>query len=80
MYSIRLAGQLKIVFKAYMNNDIPLETAATFFSNDSLSKTGYWRDVCHDFICIGLLDLCGARIKNYKMKSSCPQWDSDFEK
>ena len=30
-----------------------------------------------DFICIGLLDLFGTRIENYKMKNSCSQWDSN---
>ena len=30
-----------------------------------------------DFIGMGLLDLVrGAQTKNYKMKYSCPQWDS----
>ena len=32
-----------------------------------------------DFICIGLLDLRGVRTKNYKMKNSCPQCDSNPE-
>ena len=30
-----------------------------------------------DFICMGLLDLWGARTENYNMKNSCPQWDSN---
>ena len=30
-----------------------------------------------DFICMGSLDLWGARTENYKMKNSCPQWDSN---
>ena len=30
-----------------------------------------------DFICIGLLDLWGARTENYKMKNASPQWDSN---
>ena len=30
-----------------------------------------------DFICIGLLDLFGARAENFKMKNSCPQLDSN---
>ena len=30
-----------------------------------------------DFICIGLLDLWWARTESYKMKHSCPQWDSN---
>ena len=30
-----------------------------------------------DFICMGLLDLWGARTENYKMKHFCPQWDSN---
>ena len=30
-----------------------------------------------DFICMGLLDLWGAQTENYKMKNSCPQWDSN---
>ena len=28
-------------------------------------------------ICMGLLDLFGTRTGNYKMKNSCPQWDSN---
>ena len=30
-----------------------------------------------DFICMALLELGGARIENYKMKNSCPLWDSN---
>ena len=30
-----------------------------------------------DFICMDLLDLLGTRTENYKMKSACPQWDSN---
>ena len=30
-----------------------------------------------DFICMGLLDLFGTRTENNKMKSACPQWDSN---
>ena len=30
--------------------------------------------VMADFICLGLLDLWGARTENYKMKTSSPQW------
>ena len=30
-----------------------------------------------DFICMGLLDLWGAQTENYKMKNSCPKWDSN---
>ena len=30
-----------------------------------------------DFICMGLLDLRWARTENYKIKNSCPQWDSN---
>ena len=30
-----------------------------------------------DFICMGLLDLRGARTENYEMKNSCQQWDSN---
>ena len=29
-----------------------------------------------DFICIGLLELQRTGSKNYKMKSSCLQWES----
>ena len=29
------------------------------------------------FICMGLLDLSGARSENYKMKNFCPHWDSN---
>ena len=32
-----------------------------------------------DFICMGLLELLGARTGNYKMKNSCLQWDSNSE-
>ena len=30
-----------------------------------------------DFICMGVLDLLRTRTENYKMKSSCPQWNSN---
>ena len=30
-----------------------------------------------DFIYMGLLELQGARIENYKMQNSCLQWDSN---
>ena len=30
-----------------------------------------------DFICMGLLDLGWARTENYKIKNSCPEWDSN---
>ena len=30
-----------------------------------------------DFICMGLLELLGARTENYKMKNSCSQLDSN---
>ena len=34
-------------FKANMNSDILLHTAAIFFSIEPLSKTGYWLGVYH---------------------------------
>ena len=30
-----------------------------------------------DLNCMGLLDLFGTRTENYKIKSTCPQWDSN---
>ena len=30
-----------------------------------------------DFIYMGLLDLFGTLTENYKMKNSCPHWDSN---
>ena len=33
--------------------------------------------VMADFVCMGLLDLWGARTENYKTKNSCPQLDSN---
>ena len=30
-----------------MNSDKLLHTAAIFFSDELLSETGYWLDVCH---------------------------------
>ena len=30
-----------------------------------------------DFICMGLIEMWGAQTENYKMKNSCPQWDSN---
>ena len=35
------------LFKADMNSDIPLQTAAIFFSDELLSETGYWLGVRH---------------------------------
>ena len=32
-----------------------------------------------DFICMGLIDLRGARTENYKKKKNCPEWDSNPE-
>ena len=37
----------KGVFKANMNSDKPLQTAAIFFSDELLSETGYWLGACH---------------------------------
>ena len=30
-----------------------------------------------NFICMGLLELQGTGGKNYKMKKSCPKWESN---
>ena len=37
----------KLDLEADMNNYIPLETAAIFFSSETFSKTGYSLGVCH---------------------------------
>ena len=53
-----------------MKSHIPLETAAIFLSDFFFLKQGISSEyVMVDFICIGLLDLWGARTENYKMKS-----------
>ena len=31
-----------------------------------------------DFICEGLLELLGTKFENNKMKTFCPQWDSNL--
>ena len=70
-----------MLFKAEMNIDIPLETAASshiFLKANLFSKQGISSEyVIVDFICLGLFDLWGERTENYKMKNSCPQWDSN---
>ena len=58
-----------------MNSDIPVEKVAIFFSSESLYlKQGINSDYV---ICIGKLDLRGARTDNNKMKNSCPLLDSN---
>ena len=57
-----------------MKSYIPLETAAIFVLANFYVKQGISSEyVMVDFICMGLLDLWGARTENYKMKNSCPQ-------
>ena len=48
-----------------------------FLANLFLKQGISWEYVIVDFICMGLLDLWGMRTVNYKMKNSCPQWDSN---
>ena len=61
-----------------MKSYIPLETAAIFFLVNLFLKQGISSEYAMvDFICMGFLDLWGVRTKNYKMKNSCPQWDSN---
>ena len=62
-----------------MKSYTPLKTAAIIvlvklYQNQGISS----EYVMVDFICIGLLDLCGARTDNNKkkiMKNSCKHWD-----
>ena len=62
-----------MLFKAYMNSDIPLETAAMFVLANLYLKQVVSSDyVMVDFIYMGLLDQWGPRTENYKMKNSCP--------
>ena len=64
--------------KADMNIYISLESAAIFFLENLFLQQGISSEyVMVDFICMVLLDLCGARTENYKMKNYCPQWDSN---
>ena len=61
-----------------MNSDIPLEMAAIcFLANRYLKQGIHLVYIMIDFICMGLLDLWGARNEYYKMKNSYPQWDSN---
>ena len=66
-------------FKADMNSDKGLQTAAIFFSDELLSETWYWLGVCHGWFHLHRLPLAarsGSEI--YKMKnSSYPQRDSN---
>ena len=64
-------------FKANRNSDLPLQTAATFFSNELLSETGYGLGVCHcGFHLHGLPLAARSGSEIYKMKnSSCQQRD-----
>ena len=69
--------------KAYVNSYITLETAAIFFQANLYLKQGSSitissENVVVDFICMGLLELWGAWAENFKMKNSCPQWDSNL--
>ena len=48
-----------------------------FLANLFLNRSISLDYVMVDFICMGLLDLFGTRTENYKMKNSCPQWDSN---
>ena len=68
---------LRSNFKADMKSLIPLETAAAiFFLVNLFLKQGIRSEyVMVDFICMGLLDLLGARTEIYKMKWYYPQWD-----
>ena len=66
-------------FKANMNSDIQLQTAAIFFSDELLSETGYWLGVCHGWFHLHRLPLAarsGSEICKMK-NSSCPQRDSN---
>ena len=68
----------KLYFKADMNRDIPLETAAIFFLAKLFLKQGISSEyVMVYFIYMGLLDLRGARTENNKTKNACPQWVSN---
>ena len=77
--NMRISCKMDMIFKAYMNSDIPLETletAATFFLANLYLTQGFWYVyVMVDSISLGLHKLSGERTKNYKMKISCPQWD-----
>ena len=67
-----------MLFKAYMKSDIPLETAAILLLANLFLKQGINSDnVMVDFICMCKLELQGAKTENYKMKSPCPQGDSN---
>ena len=66
------------IVKANMKSDIPLETAAIFFLANLYLKQGISSEyVMVELICMGIIDMWGARTENYKMKNSCPQWDSN---
>ena len=57
---------------------IPLETSAIFFLAILFLKQGISSEyVMVDFSCFGILDLFGTRTEHYKMKNSCPQWESN---
>ena len=60
---------------------ITLETADMFFQANLYLKQGSSvtissENVVVDIICMGLL--WGAWAENFKMKNSCPQWDSNL--
>ena len=48
-----------------------------FLSNLYLTQDIGFVYVIVDFICMGLLEMQGARSENYKMKNSCLQRDSN---
>ena len=60
-----------------MNSDIPLKTTPIFLANLYLKQDISSEFAMVNFICIGLLDLWGARTENYKIKNSWRQWDSN---
>ena len=64
----------KVDMKIY----IRLKTAAIFFLANLDLKQGISSEyVLVDYICMGILDQWGARTENYRIKSSCQQWDSN---
>ena len=59
------------LLKANMNSDIPLQTAAIFFSDELLSETGYWLGVCHGWFHLHGIPLAArSRSEIYKTKST----------
>ena len=64
---------LRIIFTSICLNWLDLHDCHTMTLKQSISS----EYVMVDFIYMGLLDLGGARTENYKMKISCPQWNSN---